>query len=78
MRFLEAADHELVAHEFRWGQEGRDVRYPARDWTLFVLEADIHSASAEAWRLPALPGHEERGATGRLRRTLLPGITLDR
>ncbi|MDQ4041104.1 MAG: replication-relaxation family protein [Actinomycetota bacterium] len=77
LRFLRAADHELVAYFSPRYSGAADHRYPARERMLFALEEDIHQARAVAMRVPPWPrGHQRRTDNVALRATL-PGVPAD-
>jgi hypothetical protein len=76
IRFLEAADRELVAYLSRWTEGERKMWHVARERTLFVLETEIREGDTTALRLPYWPPrHEQRETPGQVRRVQLPGIT---
>lgn len=77
LRFLRAADHELVAYFSPRYSGAADYRYPARERMVFALEEDIHRGRAAAMRVPPWPhGHQRRTDNVALR-TTLPGVPAD-
>ncbi|HVE68439.1 MAG TPA: replication-relaxation family protein [Solirubrobacteraceae bacterium] len=78
LRFLRAADYELVGYCSPYSGGVASHEYPARERILFALEEDVHQGGTGAMRVPPWPpDHPKRTRPVHARRVNLPGLHED-